>query len=62
MRGLEQLLRSGLDAKVNVVEQCMQVETSDDLDDVVQDKLERWRAAAAKAHRRQCRYIKTNDG
>ena len=38
------------------------VETADDLDDMVQNKPEGWRAAAAKAHRRQCRYIKTNDG
>ena len=52
MCGFEQLLRSGLDAKANVAEECMQVETSDDLDDVVQDNLERWRSAAAKAHRR----------
>lgn len=34
------------------------VETADDLDDVVQDKREGWRATAAKARRRQRRYTK----
>ena len=34
------------------------VETADDLDDMVQNKREGWRVVAAKAHRRQCRYIK----
>ena len=34
------------------------VEIADDLDDVVCDKLEGWRATAAKARRRQRRYTK----
>ena len=34
------------------------VETADDMDDVVQDKREGWRATAAKARRRQRRYSK----
>ena len=34
------------------------VETADDLDDVVQDKREGWRATPAKARRRQRRYTK----
>lgn len=34
------------------------VETADDLDDVVQDKREGWRATAAKVRRRQRRYTK----
>ena len=36
------------------------VEIADDLDDVVCDKLEGWRATAAKARRRQRRYMKRN--
>lgn len=34
------------------------VETADDLDDVVTDKREGWRATSAKARRRQRRYKK----
>ena len=34
------------------------VERADDLDEVVQDKREGWRATAAKARRRQRRYTK----
>ncbi|MEM6889759.1 MAG: hypothetical protein AAGD43_18315 [Pseudomonadota bacterium] len=34
------------------------VENADDLDDVVRDKREGWRATAAKARRRQRRYSK----
>lgn len=34
------------------------VETADDLDDIVTDKREGWRANAAKARRRQRRYKK----
>lgn len=34
------------------------VERADDLDEVVQDKREGWRATAAKARRRQRRYKK----
>ncbi|WP_425039499.1 hypothetical protein [Primorskyibacter sp. S187A] len=34
------------------------VETADDLDDIVQDKREGWRATAAKARRRHRRYSK----
>lgn len=34
------------------------VETADDLDDLVSDKREGWRATAAKARRRQRRYKK----
>lgn len=34
------------------------VETADDLDDVVSDKREGWRATPAKARRRQRRYKK----
>lgn len=34
------------------------VEVADDLDDIVTDKREGWRATAAKARRRQRRYAK----
>ena len=34
------------------------VETADDLDDLVQDKREGWRATSRKARRRQRRYKK----
>ncbi len=40
------------------LEDAKQVETADDLDDVVKDKREGWRATAAKARRRQRRYTK----
>ena len=35
-----------------------QIETADDLDDLVQDKREGWRANSSKARRRQRRYKK----
>ena len=35
-----------------------QIETADDLDDLVQDKREGWRANSGKARRRQRRYKK----
>ena len=35
-----------------------QIETADDLDDLVQDKREGWRANSSKARRRQRRYEK----
>ena len=35
-----------------------QIETVDDLDDLVQDKREGWRANSSKARRRQRRYKK----
>ena len=34
------------------------IETADDLDDLVQDKREGWRASSSKARRRQRRYKK----
>tara|TARA_Y200000002_G_scaffold324155_1_gene285647 strand:+ start:215 stop:406 length:192 start_codon:yes stop_codon:yes gene_type:complete len=34
------------------------IETADDLDDLVQDKRESWRANSSKARRRQRRYKK----
>ena len=34
------------------------IETADDLDDLVQDKCEGWRAKSSKARRRQRRYKK----
>ena len=34
------------------------IETADDLDDLVQDKRESWRADSSKARRRQRRYKK----
>ena len=34
------------------------IETADDLDDLVQDKRENWRANSSKARRRQRRYKK----
>ena len=34
------------------------IETADDLDDLVQDKREGWRAKSSKARRRQRRYKK----
>ena len=36
------------------------VAIADDLDDLVRDKRESSRATAAKARRRQCRYMKPN--
>ena len=35
-----------------------QIETADDLDDLVQDKREGWRASSSKARRRRRRYEK----
>ena len=37
---------------------CNNIETADDLDDLVQDKREGWRANPSKARRRQRRYKK----
>ncbi|MBY5932526.1 hypothetical protein KUV51_05900 [Tateyamaria omphalii] len=37
---------------------AQRIEVADDLDDVVTDKREGWRATAAKARRRQRRYSK----
>ncbi|MEO0665348.1 MAG: hypothetical protein AAFY97_06390 [Pseudomonadota bacterium] len=45
-------------AKRTSPKDARRVETADDLDEVVTDKREGWRATAAKARRRQRRYKK----
>lgn len=45
-------------AKRTSPKDARRVETADDLDDIVSDKREGWRASAAKARRRQRRYKK----